>query len=282
MVAGASQVVVGAGRQPFPYGLLSVLDLRPEGDRHWMNGVTWETLACGPVSGIGDPDCTPGESGETTATGLPKTFEPGVPFGEASAFGVIATFKCSPVGRSLSQAQDRAVAQLLAREENRVERALATGDLGNEPNFLGADELLGGSASDPASVLGALEQYIADNYGSAGVIHASVEAASTLTQKGLVVTNGSAARTAGNGTRVVFGGGYGTDPDGDAPSAGESWAYVTPPLFGYRSTMFTSSNRPGDLLDRGQNDLYAVAERTYLIGFDPCGVGAALLSHGCC
>jgi hypothetical protein len=46
----------------------------------------------------------------------------------------------------------------------------------------------------------------------------------------------------------------------------------SPALFGYRSEVFNSSARPGDLLDRAQNNLYAVAERTYVIGFDPCPV----------
>jgi hypothetical protein len=46
----------------------------------------------------------------------------------------------------------------------------------------------------------------------------------------------------------------------------------TPPLFGYRGEVFTSSSRPGDLLDREFNWLHAIAERTYSLGFDPCPV----------
>ena len=34
----------------------------------------------------------------------------------------------------------------------------------------------------------------------------------------------------------------------------------------------------GDLLDRGTNDLYAVAEREYLVGFDECAVLEVIVS----
>jgi hypothetical protein len=99
---------------------------------------------------------------------------------------------------------------------------------------------------------------------------------------GLIVTNGSVARTV-LGTPVVAGGGYpGTSPAGVAASTGEAWAYATPALLGYRSAIFYPSSRSGDLLDRGVNDLYGVAERSYLVGWDPCDVGAVEFTLGCC
>jgi hypothetical protein len=42
--------------------------------------------------------------------------------------------------------------------------------------------------------------------------------------------------------------------------------------------VFTSSQPGSPLLDVKNNDLYAIAERTYLIGFDPTGVGSVTLS----
>ena len=48
-------------------------------------------------------------------------------------------------------------------------------------------------------------------------------------------------------------------------------------MFGYRSEVFTPSATGGDLFDPRRNDLYAVAERTYLLGFDTCGVAAATI-----
>jgi hypothetical protein len=62
--------------------------------------------------------------------------------------------------------------------------------------------------------------------------------------------------------------------------SGKSWAYASPALAGYRSEVFDSSATPGDLMDRQTNVLYAIAERSYILGYDPCGVGAAELNLG--
>jgi hypothetical protein len=42
--------------------------------------------------------------------------------------------------------------------------------------------------------------------------------------------------------------------------------------------VFAPTNRAGDLLDRRTNDLHGMAERTYLIGYEPCGVAFASMS----
>ena len=265
-MAGPGIVVEGPPRRSRPYGLFSVLGAL-DGPDHWDDGgVKWETLGCDPVSGIGVVDCEPGEEGETTAEGLPKNRDATSGLGEATPFGVYAPYKCSPVGHTIEYASDRATQRLLAREEAYVEYALQSGALGNEPSFTGAESV--GAGSDHIEALDALEQFIADNYGSQGVIHAPAGAAHTLSQSGTIITNGSVARTV-TGTPVVFGSGYTND---DA-STGRAWA--TPALFGYRGPVFYPSNRPGDLLDRSVNDLYAVAERTYLVGWDDCGVAVA-------
>lgn len=274
-------VVEGPPRRGLPYGLFSVLGAL-DGPDHWENGVTWEALGCAPASGIGDPDCEPVDpQGPTEATGLPKSFNRGGDLGEASAFTVYADYLCSPAGHTVEYAQERAQQRLIAREEARVERAIWTGDLGNEPTLLGATAILG-SAVDAVHALDELEGYIASEYGSQGVIHVPRKGATTLGQMGLIVTNGSVARTL-QGTPVVMGTGYnGTSPAGAPPASGSAWAYVTPALFGYRSAVYYPSSRPGDLLDREVNDLYGIAERSYLVGWDPCGVGAVEFTLGCC
>ena len=91
--------------------------------------------------------------------------------------------------------------------------------------------------------------------------------ADTLDPKHLDKRNGR-LYTRGLDTPVVAGAGY---PD-DA-------IVGSPALFGYRGDIFTSSNRPGDLLDREDNTLYAIAEREYVIGFDPCPVVKATLTE---
>lgn len=229
-----------------------------------------------PTGGTGTVTVTTTTQGDSPI-GLPKELGRNAETGEASQFTVYGHFTCSPVGFDPQASQDRATAHLLAREESRVEQALWTGDLGNTPTLKGATTVAG-TAVDVATALGALESYIASQYGSQGVIHLTRQAALVgLQNYSLDVKGGSLSTRLG--TPVIAGAGYdGSSPAGAAAAAGTSWAYVTPPIFGYRSDVFTSSNRPGDLLDRNVNEMYAIAERNYLLGFDPCGVGAALIA----
>jgi len=260
--------VQGAPRKPLPYGLFSVLDFRPEG--RWAGSVEFETLGCDPAQGRSGPDCD-----AASVVGLPKTLTSTVgTLGLASSFAVYGHFNCTPVGWSPEQGQRLANEHLAAREEHRVEQAFWTGDLGNTPSLQGATSLNGGAATSPEVGVALLEQWIAENYGSLGVIHMTRMAASLFgdfeKKDGRLVTLLD--------TPVVAGSGYpGTGPAAQAISGGQSWVYVTPALFGYRSEVFVSSNVPGDLLDRNQNDLYAIAEREYLLGFDPCGAAAVLI-----
>jgi len=275
-------LVAGAARIPLPFGLFSAFPLRsPEADR-WESGVAWETITCGPAGGIGTPDC----DDQTPTIGLPKELDRNSgDGGEASPFIVYGHWTCSPVGFTPERAQDLATTHLVTTEQTAVETALWTGNLGNVPNLAGANGypeptiLAGGTGMSIVDALAMLEDFVAGEYGSQGVIHMTRGLALTAAAAHLVeaVGNGTRLQTA-LGTPVVAGGGYpGTGPTGAAPGAGESWVYVSPPLFGYRSEIITSSARPGDLFDRGNNELTAIAERRYLLGFDPCGVGAVLV-----
>ena len=127
-----------------------------------------------------------------------------------------------------------------------------------------------------AETVGLLENWLATNYGSVGVIHMTRQAAVIGLAREVLVTSGGRLTTQ-LGTPVAAGSGYpGTGPAGQAAAASTSWIFATPALFGYRSEVFDSSDRSGDLFDRSLNNLYAVAERSFLLGFDPCGVAAAL------
>jgi len=253
------QLVPGALRAPLPYGLFSVLGFRTSEER-WENGVIFESLTCEPAGGIANPDCDP----ETPTVGLPKDLESdGDPLGEATPFTVYGHHTCSPIGSGFGRAQDLANQHLQVREEARVEQALWTGDLGNVPNLSGANGYAAPvnlGTMEPWRAVSLLEQELAERYGSLGVIHMSREIASRLMKEGDLEKRGGRLFTA-LGTPIVAGTGYASDR-----------IVGTPAVLGYRGDVFTSSNRPGDLLDRGTNDLYAVAERSYLVGFDECAL----------
>ncbi|AWY05278.1 hypothetical protein SEA_MEMENTOMORI_24 [Microbacterium phage MementoMori] len=231
------------------------------GDR-WEGGVQFESLTCEPALGRGGPDCDP----EATIPGLPKPLEDfdGPVFdGLGTTFAIYGEFQCSPIGGGWDRAQSGAEAHLIAREEARAEQALWTGDLGQVPNFSGANGYAApvsvGDYADAAAALAAVEQGIAEQYGSLGVIHMS-RATATLLRRYLTSRGGRLYTTALD-TPVVAGTGY---PDGEIVG--------TPAMFGYRSEIMPASGRQGDLLDRGQNVIYAVAERNYVLGMDPCPI----------
>jgi len=250
-------LVVGPARAPLAFGLGSVFSWRT-GDR-WEAGVTWDAITCEPADGRGGPACAP-----DVVIGLPKEITAGPEFGTADAFVVYGEALCSPIGGGWGEVQAKADAHLFAREEARAEQAFWTGDLGNTPNLSGANgypaPISAGTHDEAYEALAAVELGIAVEYGSLGVIHVSRRTATLLAK--YLEARGGRLYTKALQTPVVAGAGYPDVPE----------IVGTPALLGYRSEVFTSSARPGDLLDRATNDLYAVAERTYVIGFDPCPV----------
>lgn len=262
-------VVTGAPRIPLPFGLLSVLSAAEDSTDRWqVGGVTWETLSCDLIDGFGAPECDPEGN---PITGLPRLLEnSGGTDGVATTFSVYGSWNCSPISNSQADASARAREQLLAREEARVEQAFWTGDLGNVPNLSGANGYaapidLGSGSLENALAL--VEAGLGRQYGSLGVIHMSRYTASLL--KNRLESRGGRMYTR-LGTPVVVGAGY-----PDVPQI-----IGTGALFGYRSEIQDVSNRDYDLLNRGTNDLTALAERDYLIGFDPCPVMSATYTEG--
>lgn len=257
LVAPAALVAAPA-RTPLPFGLGSVIGWRT-GDR-FNSGVRWSNITCDPAGGRGGPECDPAD-----AIGLPKEFDGERIVGDATPFLVYGHDTCLIIGTSFEESQEYATAHLLAREEARAEQALWTGDLGSVPNFAGANGYpapVSAGTHDPEwHALAAVEDMLGRVYGSLGVIHMSRRTASLLLAKGALDKSGGRLFTE-LGTPVVAGAGYPDVPE----------IVGTAAVFGYRGDIITSSNRPGDLLDRSSNQMYAIAEREYVVGFDPCPV----------
>lgn len=260
-------LVAAPARSPLPFGLFSVVALRPVEGR-WEAGVQWEESTTAPVGGTSF-DCTiPEKLNFDTASGDVSS---------ASPFTVYGYFRGNPVGFTPSAAQARAVEHLQLREEARVEKALWTGDLGNTPNFQAfADEAVPAGLNVRRGIA-ALEAWHADHYGAAGVLHLTRQtAAIAVAGHACEVRNGRLVTALG--TPVVAGAGYpGTSPAGTDPAPEATWAYMTGPLVAYRSEVFVPTATPGDTLDRGVNSLLVTAERTYAVGFDMGSAGAVSL-----
>lgn len=254
--------VEAPARRAFPYGLFSAASERDE-ERRWTNGVEWLGVGCD------SPFVTTSDGCEE-----PVEFERGTGgvSGEALPINVYAPFECSPVSWTDTSASARAVEKLTAGEEQAVERALMTGSAGNMPNLMGDAQVVAGgeTAGSATATLATLEQWIVDNYGGLGVLHVSRGAATVLAGSQLIAASGARMLTK-LGTPVSVGAGYpNTAPDGADAGAGEFWAYMSPSVFMYRGETSTEA-----AFDRAQNNLLATAFRTFVVGYDDCGVGAA-------
>ena len=259
-------------RESLPFGLFSVLTFRDGG--RWESGVQFESGTCEPVDLIGPVQCDPEQT-----QGLPKNLASNAgEIGQALPFTVNGHYSCSIASASAEEMNRLAREHLTSKEEAGAERALWTGEVGNTPSLANPDAVVlgGGSAVALTEGIGLLEQFIAETYGSMGVIHVTRATALALVAKSLATVRDNRLFTA-LGTPVVAGSGYpGTGPNGAAPTSG-AWAYASPALLGYRSEIFSATEN-GLAYDTLNNDATALAERTYLLGFDSCGVAAVQIT----
>lgn len=251
-------------RRPLPYGLFSVATERSE-DRRWSNGVEWQGIGCGSTYSIGAlcEDTAKFEQGDGGA------------LSEASPFTVYAPFDCSPVSWTESSAMSMAQAKLVAGEEQTVERTLMTGAAGNTPSLQADAETVTTAPVSPVLLLARLEDWIAKNYGSLGVLHLTPGAATVFAAEGLLKESGTRLLTR-VGTPVAVGSGYvNQSPDGAEAGENEFWAYMSPAVIYYQSAV-NGDVSVAATLDRKKNDLLATAFRTYVVGYDDCGVAAGV------
>jgi hypothetical protein len=213
----------------------------------------------------------------------------------AYPFTVTTSIDCGVVGHYSTVESD--TAELLRRHEQRiVEGIFWTGDAPNTAQAIyphlaassevsddgvilqpDATELTGG---DIVEALAQVESELAECYGGQGVIHMTYATAMAaldhmLIQRVPVGPGGRAAlQTVAGGNWVAVGSGYtGSAPAGTAPSAGTAWMYATGAIFYYRSDI-RSTSRPSEAVVRSINDIVYIAERTYVVAWDCCLIGA--------
>lgn len=287
-MAGPRLIVNPPTFTPSPYGLLSVVQLpNADGTPHWQNGLTWQSRCldvmgrttydeCIVVTGSGGPPPEPN----------PKQENVNLVLRGATPFTAVAKFDCAPVGQEDAR---RIATDALAQSETwQVERTFWTGVVDGKSNLQfphlaanaqvldaagivlqsAASTVVTGSAVDVATGLGLLESALADCYNGVGVIHVPVKVLPTLDAHGLVRAQSGVLKTL-NGNLVAVGAGYtGSSPTGVAPATGESWIYATGAVFAFRSDVMVTETR--DSLNRSNNTVEMIAERTYVLGWDCC------------
>lgn len=285
-MAGARQIIDPPAFTTLPYGLWDAAQKPAASSPHWQQGVTWIERCptgattydeCLTVTGTGAPPAPPAKADNVDQT-----------YRGATPFTVVAEFDCSPVG-SLADAETVASDALARVEAHQVEAAFWTGTAGGQDvvfphlaadaQVLDAQDIVLQTAASPvvtgadvAHALGALEAELGNCYAGQGVIHIPHIALPTLAAWDLVMErDGRLYTPAGN--LIVVGGGYtGSGPDGTAPADGTAWIYATGAVFGYRSPVRVMS--PRESIDRAENTLKMIAERTYVLGFECCLLAA--------
>jgi hypothetical protein len=257
-----------------PFSLESVVDWRT-GDKHWKAGVEWQSV-CG-ESGSTYDECVLVGATSGTVTGSPVPFPEPSPkastasrqiFG-ATPFTIFAEIDCSAVG--FYDDSTELVVQRLERTEHReLESNAVVTDTelnGNLVTLQQAATIVTGAATCVEVALGLLEAAFASCYSGTGVLHVPAELIPLLNREFLLEQDGTKLHTT-NGNRVVVGTGYpGSAPDGTV-AANVRWMYMTSPIFGYRSEVRTFERET--TLNRSVNTVKAIAERTYVLGYDCC------------
>ena len=297
-MAGPKTLVAAPQFDPRNYGLLSVVQPRyDEPDPHWRNGVIWQDL-CGLGANTYDPFCLATGTGTTPAT---KTDNIDWNTYAATPFTVFAKVDCSPVGYSQEEQRGRAIDALNRTEAYQVENAFWTGTAGGDADKVyprlaanstafessgqlplpqlqcAATPVTGSVILDVPEAIGRLEAAFAACYQGKGVIHLPMVVGESLFTKYVAEVSGTQLRTR-LGNLIAVGGGYpGTGPDGTSlPNA--VWAYMTPPIFAYRSAPETFTFK--EQFNRTNNTLETIVERTYVLGYSCCCLPAVPISVG--
>lgn len=247
--------------EPLRFGLYSIANsVEPTG--RWELGVEYEPIA-GDRADLRAHECVTDyasevelRAGETTVEGIP--------------FVVVGSYECGAQSRSLDEAEERAVLHLTAGEERAVEFAIATGVMGNEPTFQGAEDL----TPTPGTSVGIVEAYSlieaaqAFGNGSVGAIHSPRALAAPTDGIGLVTRHGQHLETL-LGTKVAFGGGYdaaNVGPAGEDPGANEFWIYGTGLPTIRRGDIFIQPDEDS-IIDQRNNTVAILAQRAVLVTF---------------
>lgn len=278
---------------PLPFGLLTALGpyVRNPGDSRWQVGVQWESIC--PLGDTTYDECLT----VTGAFGPPPAPPAKIPTDEmqrrgATPFTVLVDVECSAPG--FWERSQEMVEEALARVESfQVENAIWTGLAADQtvvlPHLAADAEVIENNVTlqtaavtvtgtyDVVEGIGRLEDALAVCYHGVGVIHVPRVLAPALAYANLLISDGTRYRTP-NGNIVVLGEGYsGAAPD-SSTSNSHVTVYATGLPFIYRSGISTTP--PVSTLNRDNNDVTVIAERTYLVGWDCCHIAINITIGG--
>lgn len=297
-MAANGRLILPDDRLPFTpaqFGLLDTATEIPDMETYWRMGLTFEPLCA-------DASSTFAECLSVTRGSPPDVVDdtPGPPDAKASTFehqirGVLpftvyAETKCSSQG-GWERARKRAADALTRAEDRIVETVFWTGTAGGTevvfPHLAATSALVeegsgsgsatlqeaatdvtpGGTALGIVDALGVLEREIGSCYDGVGTIHVSRRLIPWMADHNQLVVKSGLITTL-LGTKVAAGRGYPeTGPDGTT-ATNSVWMFATGEVFYHRDDIFQPTDR--ETFDRADNTVIALAERTYVIGWDCC------------
>ncbi|NLU77772.1 hypothetical protein HCA58_05050 [Micromonospora sp. HNM0581] len=251
---------------PYRYGLFSaaaVVD--PADQREFQAGVEWE------------PQCVdaPAPTNTAAASDLDREameLPDGVPLVQSHVIRLYTGL----TGRSAARPDllERARRAIGLVEQQSLEHYVWTGEADTTPHLAAASTLvLGDSDAAPVALesgVGLLESHIAKQAGVLGVLWAPRWTAGWLVSKSLTRLEGPRL-VAPLGNPFAFAQTTGVGPGNAAPDEDEAWLYGTGPVMVRRSAVFLP--RLPEALNRTSNEVFAVAERFYTVGWS-CTVAA--------
>lgn len=281
---------------PLPYGLSTAVNWQT-GPARWEGGIQWESPC--PTGSVTVSPCV---TGAPALDPIPKAATWDHTVRGARPYTIFAEIDCSPPGW-WDLAETEAAKGLISSEAWQLERTFQTGNVPGMPAGIILPNLttvgpvtdtaflpnvvlqpggivVSGTGVDVVEGLGILEANLGTCYqGGIGVVHVPLRLASAFTAQYQLVVRGPNLVTAA-GNRVVLGAGYDptVGPGGVVAPAGFGWIYATGPIFGWRSPIRGLGSRT-DQLDRTENTLKMVTERTVVLGWDCCLV-AVLVTLG--
>lgn len=281
---------------PLPYGLLSTLatNIRQPSDHHWLAGVQYESLCANASTTFDDCVSVTGSANGFVVPAPTRTETTSYTQRGATPFTVYTEIDCSAPGfwdrmessvnESFTQSEQRQVEQAfwtgVAGGQNVVYPHLAANAVVTDSSVTlqtAATTVVSGSAPlDIVEAMGRIQGELAACYDGVGIIHVPRSLEPALSAQNLIINEGFRYRTP-QGNIVVLGAGYtGSSPAG-VLSDSSKWIYATGAMFIYRGPMRTTT---GELFDRDNNLAKAMAERSYVLGWDCCHLAVNVTMGG--
>lgn len=281
------------------HGLLVSLEPHHLDDPHWQAGIEWEsdcsvdlssTLPSCPDDELLAPLLTETEDSILTESSedivlespITKSTDGSLVFCNAEPFTVYGSYKCSTVGRPVSEAHAIALGRLKRNKERAIEQIFWTGNttVGSvSPSLQGGNDSCGvlpvdltplAGALSTVSAIATLESAIADCIpGGVGVIHFNYGFLPYMASNYLVNEKDGKFYSP-SGQLIIAGAGYpGTGPGNIPAAAGETWLFATGPMAVYESDIFYTANEDQSI-DRRVNSITYIAEQTFSVIWECC------------